>query len=135
MLPKVVSSLHRLPWNPGSVIARGYSVVLGLIVFSLTGCGASSEQGPTVSTNPINGGVEVGLEWDSVNDSSVIGYYIHYGKQSPNQSGSCAYDRAMFVSSPQGIVTNLDAGSTYYFAVNAYNGVVGPCSNEVQAQT
>lgn len=75
------------------------------------------------------------LVWDRSNDQSVIGYYIHYGKQSPNQLASCAYDRAVFASSHEGIVTGLDFGSTYYFAVSAYNGIRGDCSNEVRAQT
>ena len=87
------------------------------------GCGADPER------------ATVSLVWDPVNDSSVIGYFIHYGKQSSDQPGSCAYDELQFVSSPQGTVTGLDLGSTYYFAVSAYNGVEGACSNEVSAHT
>lgn len=107
--------------------------VIGLAMMMtlwLPGCGTDGEQG-----SPILTGSTVSLAWDSVNDPSVVGYYIHYGKQSPNQSGSCAYDRAIFTDSQQGIVTGLDPGSTYYFAVSAYNGVRGDCSNEVSAQT
>jgi hypothetical protein len=29
-------------------------------------------------------------------------------------------------------VSGLDPNTTYYFAVNAYNGLQGPCSNEVK---
>ncbi|WP_413936771.1 fibronectin type III domain-containing protein [Nitrospira sp. BLG_1] len=81
----------------------------------------------------------VSLAWDPVNDSSVIGYYIHYGKQSPNRLGSCAYDQEQFVSSQQsshqGTVADLDRGLTYYFAVSAYNGLESHCSNEVFIRT
>ena len=116
-----------------SLMSNTCSIVLGLIFLSLTGCGSGGEQGPTVSTTAT--GATADLAWDPVNDSSVIGYYIHYGKQSPNQQGACSYDHVLFVSSPQGRVTNLDPGSTYYFAVSAYNGIEGSCSNEVFTNT
>ncbi len=129
-LLEVVSSLHRRLRNSGLTITQGYLIGLTLIVLSLTGCGAGGEQGiPTRAEATVN------LIWDPVNDPSIVGYYIHYGKQSPNQSGSCAYDRAIFVPSHQGIVTDLDLGSAYFFAVSAYNGVRGDCSNEVHTQT
>jgi hypothetical protein len=77
----------------------------------------------------------VSLAWNPVNDPSVVGYYIHYGKESPNQPGSCVYDQATFVLPPEGSVAGLEIGVTYYFAVSAYNGLESDCSNEVQAQT
>lgn len=126
---------HHLPQTPGFVIGRGCSIVLGLIFLALTGCGADDGPGPTISTNSTQARATVSLVWDPVNDSSVIGYYIHYGKQSPNQQGSCAYDQEEFVSSTQGTVTDLDSGLIYYFAVSAYNGVEGNCSNEVFTHT
>jgi hypothetical protein len=132
---KVVLLLHRLIWNPGLIIAHGYSIALGVIFLSLTSCGAGDEQGPTISTSSTPAGSTVSLVWDPVNDSNISGYYIHYGKQSSNQPGSCAYGQSTFVSFPQGTVTGLDPGSTYYFAVSAYNGVRGSCSNEVHTQT
>jgi len=115
--------LHRPLRNPGLRIGLGCVIVLVLLFLSLKGCGAD----PARAT--------VSLSWDPVNDSSVTGYYIHYGKQSPNQPGSCAYDQATFVSFPHGTVTGLDLGSIYYFAVSSYNGVEGNCSNEVFAHT
>ncbi len=75
------------------------------------------------------------LAWDPVNDPSVSGYYIHYGKQSVGQNGSCAYEDAKFVSTPSGTVTGLDPNSRYYFAVSAYNGIESNCSNEVSTDT
>jgi hypothetical protein len=135
MFLKLVFLLQGLLRNPGLVIGRGCTMVLGLIFLSLAGCGADGEQGPTSSTNSTPAGATVSLIWDPVNDSSVIGYYIHYGKQSANQPGSCAYDQEQFVSSNQGTVTDLDPGWSYYFAVSSYNGVEGDCSNEVFAYT
>ncbi len=110
---------------------HGCSIVLSLIVVTLIGCGDDGQQGLTVSTDATPAGVTVNLAWDPVNDSSIIGYYIHYGKQSPNQPGSCVYDQEQFVSSNQGTVTDLDWGWTYYFAVSAHNGLESRCSNEV----
>jgi hypothetical protein len=135
MILKLVCFQYHLLQTPRFVIGRGCSIVLGLIFVALAGCGADDGPGPTISTNPTPTGATVSLVWDPVNDSSVIGYYIHYGKQSPNQPGSCAYDQEQFVSSAQGTVTDLDSGLTYYFAVSAYNGVEGDCSNEVFTDT
>jgi len=102
----------------------------------LTGCGMEGGgQGPTVSTTASATAATASLAWDPVNDSSVVGYYIHYGKQSPNQSGSCSYDSVQFVPSSQGTITDLELQSTYYFAVSAYNGIEGNCSNEVYTNT
>ena len=132
--PKLL--LRHLQGSQGSDFTQGCSIVFMLLSLSLTGCGADGGQGLTScthSTLPACG--TVSLTWDPVNDASVIGYYIHYGKQSSDQPGSCAYDELQFVSSPQGTVTGLDLGSTYYFAVSAYNGVEGACSNEVSAHT
>jgi len=118
-----VVRLCRLLWHPRLCIGLGCLIVLVLLFLSLKGCGADPER------------ATVSLIWDPVNDSSVVGYYIHYGKQSAGQPGSCAYDQATFVSLPRGTVTGLDLGSIYYFAVSAYNGVEGHCSNEVSAHT
>lgn len=113
------------------------SIVAGLLVSSsllFTACGTGNEQGLMTSSLSATGAA-VTLEWDPVSDHTIIGYYIHYGKQSPNQMGSCAYEESLFVSTPQGTVTDLDPNSTYYFAVSAYNGVHSACSNEVQVTT
>lgn len=133
---------HQTTWIRGVAVSQGCSIVLSLMFLGLPACGSEDEQRLTTSTSPTPAGSTVSLVWDPVNESNIVGYYIHYGKQSPNRRGSCEYDRAKLVSSQQGIVTEgtvtgLDPGSTYYFAVNAYNGngAMGDCSNEVQAQT
>ena len=38
-------------------------------------------------------------------------------------------------ATPAATVTGLDPNTTYYFAVSAYNGLSGPCSNEVWTVT
>ena len=134
MLLKMVLLLHRI-WNPRLITARDCSIFISMIFLSLTGCGAGGEQEPMFPTSSVPAGSTVSLVWNPVNESNVIGYYIHYGKHSFNQHGLCAYGQSIFVSSSQGTVTGLDPGSTYYFAVSAYNGVRGACSNEVRTQT
>jgi hypothetical protein len=37
-------------------------------------------------------------------------------------------------ATPAAIVTGLDVGITYYFAVSAFNGIDGSCSNEVSSK-
>ncbi|MCP9463275.1 MAG: fibronectin type III domain-containing protein [Nitrospira sp.] len=117
--------------HPIRSVVTAIVATLGLL---FTACGTGNEQGLMTSSLSA-AGAAVTLEWDPVSDPTVVGYYIHYGKQSPNQVGSCAYEESQFVSTPQGTVTDLDPNSTYYFAVSAYNGVHSSCSNEVQVTT
>ena len=78
------------------------------------------------------------LSWDLDLDPTVVGFFVHYGTQSPNSSGSCAYAQGIYfplssmTSSPTSTISNLALGTTYYFAVSAYNGSIeSTCSNEV----
>ena len=112
-----------------------HSLLFASISTLLAGCGMEGGQGPIVSTTASATAATASLAWDPVNDTSIVGYYIHYGKQSSNQSGSCSYDNVQFVPSPQGTITDLELQSTYYFAVSAYNGIEGNCSNEVYTNT
>ncbi|MBS0150554.1 MAG: fibronectin type III domain-containing protein [Nitrospira sp.] len=125
------SLLHDL----GFVNGHGWSVAVSLIALSLASCGSDGAPEPMISTGSSSSDATVRLAWNPVNDSSIMGYYIHYGKRSPNRSGSCVYDQEQFVVSNQGTVTNLDWGWTYYFAVSAYNGLESECSNEVFTHT
>lgn len=83
------------------------------------------------------------LSWSPVQDSSVTGYYVHFGLQSPHSAGSCTYTQSTFYSlaslsnksAPLVSVSGLTAHTTYYFAVSAYNGKESPCSNEVSTFT
>jgi hypothetical protein len=118
-----------------SVPGSACRIALAVLLLSLGGCGSGEQGDPTITTTATPTGATASLTWDPVNDPSILGYYIHYGKQSLGQNGSCAYEEAKFVTAPSGTVTGLDIGSRYYFAVSAYNGVEGSCSNEVSTNT
>jgi hypothetical protein len=45
-------------------------------------------------------GVTASLAWSQVQDPSVYAYFVHYGRQSANQPGSCSYESSMYVASP-----------------------------------
>ena len=114
---------------------RLIAIVAGLLLTMmplLTGCGGG-ETGSEPSAAPL--GVTASLAWQPVQDSSVYAYFVHYGRQSPGKSGSCAYESSMYVDSPSATVTNLDPDTRYYFAVSAYNDLESACSNEVSTIT
>jgi hypothetical protein len=112
-------------------------IVAGLLLTTmsiLTGCGGGGETGdPTVKVARV--GATASLEWNPVPDPSVSAYFVHYGRQSPHQPGSCAYEHAVSVDSPSVMLTDLDPDTHYYFAVSAYNGFESTCSNEVSTVT
>jgi fibronectin type 3 domain-containing protein len=59
---------------------------------------------------------EVRLEWDRVNDGSVVGYRVYYGTASRNYTTSI--DAKNVTTYP---VTGLQDGTTYRFAATVYN--------------
>jgi hypothetical protein len=68
------------------------------------------------------------LEWDRNADGLTAGYYVYYGTQSGNYSGT------VDVGSSTSAVVNLnDPSATYYFAVQAYSttGEKSPLSPEI----
>ena len=106
------------------------AIVAGLLLTMmplLTGCGGGEGQADT--------GITASLAWSPVQDPSVSAYLVHYGRQSPDQQGSCTYESSMSVDSPSATVTNLDPTTLYYFTVSAYNGLESACSNEVSTVT
>ena len=124
---------------PKYILSLTCSVVLGVLFLSLSGCGAGGEGDPTISTTSSASGAMATLAWNPVQpqagEPSILGYYIHYGRQSTGQPGSCSYEDSIFVMTSTGTITGLETGSRYYFAVSAYNGVEGACSNEVLTDT
>lgn len=100
----------------------------------LTGCGGG-EGGASDSSPADQTGAIASLAWHPVQDLSVSGYYVYYGRSSTGQSGSCNYESKQFVSSPSAMITNLDHETRYYFAVSAYNGLESGCSSEVETVT
>jgi hypothetical protein len=123
------------------------AIVTGLLLSImplLTGCGGGETgSDPSITMTPGNSGggstppvgATASLEWSPVSDPSVSGYFVHYGQQSPNQSGSCAYESFVSVNSPSATITDLDPNTLYYFTVSAYNGLESACSNEVSTVT
>ena len=112
------------------------AIVAGLLLTMiplLTGCGGGDSGGGGGSTTAA--GVTVSLAWSPVPDPSVIAYFVHYGRQSPGQPGSCAYEGSMHVASPSATVTNLEPNTLYYFTISAYNGLESACSNEISTVT
>ena len=123
------------------------AIVAGLLLTMmpfLTGCGAGETgSNPSVTVTPGSGGggsatpvgATASLAWSPVQDPSVSAYFVHYGRQSPGQPGSCTYESSMNVASPSATITNLDPNTLYYFTVSAYNGLESACSNEVSTVT
>ena len=116
------------------------AIVTGLLLSImplLTGCGSGDETGnqPIVTTS--TAGATASLAWHPVPDPSVHAYFVHYGRQSPGQQGSCVYESSMHVhvASPSATITDLEPNTLYYFTVSAYNGRESDCSNEVSIVT
>ncbi len=80
-------------------------------------------------------GATASLAWSPVPDPSVMAYFVHYGRQSPGQPGSCAYEQSQYVGSPSATITGLEPNTLYYFTVSAYNGLESACSSEVSTVT
>ncbi len=100
-----------------------------------TGSGSGSAGGTTVTTS----GQNITLGWQPPTENTdgsaltdLQGYKIHYGTVSQD------YTETIQISNPglaSYVVQNLPAGSTYYFAVTAYNsaGTESLLSDEVSA--
>ena len=109
------------------------AIVIGLLLSImpfLTGCGGGDGD-PGLGT----AGATVTLAWQPVDDPSISAYFVHYGRQSSGQPGSCEYESFISVDSAAASITNLELNTQYYFAVSAYNGAESACSNEVSIVT
>jgi len=128
-LPRTkVTETIRIPLRLTAVVA---SLLLTMMPL-LTGCGGG-ESGSVPP--PTSVGVTASLAWSPVQDSSIHGYFVYYGRQSQDQQGSCSYESSLFVDSPSVTVINLEPSTLYYFAVSAYNGLESACSHEVSTVT
>ena len=124
-----VTKTTSLPLRLTAIVATLLLTMMPL----LTACAPEDHTGSGSTATPA--GATASLEWLPVEDPSVIAYFVHYGRQSPGQPGSCTYESSMYVDSPSATVPNLDPNTTYYFAVSAYNGLESPCSEEVSTVT
>lgn len=135
--------------NIAGLAAGTYSATI-----TVTGVGATNTpqsipvaltvSAPTLSSStPTTTLTAVTLTWNPNTDPGVTGYFVHYGTQSPNLSGSCSYAQSTFYpldslsssTSPNVTISGLTEGTIYYFAVSAYNGFESSCSNEVSKAT
>jgi hypothetical protein len=80
-------------------------------------------------------GATARLNWDASSDPNVQGYFIHYGKQSSGEPGSCSYEESQRVGAPPATITGLEPNTPYFFAISAFSEAESesetPCSNEV----
>ncbi|MBA5867233.1 MAG: hypothetical protein GDA67_11130 [Nitrospira sp. CR1.3] len=137
-------SFQQPTWTSvGRLTAQAF-VCSFLVLTSLLLAGCGGGDGGTTGAEGTNGGsggsassgpIALSLAWNPVPDSTVSGYYIHYGRYSPNSPGSCNYESNVFVSSAEGTVTSLNPDTRYYFAVSAYNGLQSTCSSEISTVT
>ena len=68
-------------------------------------------------TSLLTSAAQITLAWDASTDPSVTGYRVYYG------SGSLAYSNAVSAGNATTLtISNLVAGTTYYFAATAYDG-------------
>lgn len=117
-------------------LVRATSGTVLLILLSLLiGCGGDGTGDPNIITSVTPTGATASLVWDPVQDQTVFAYYVHFGRQSAGQPGSCQYEDSQYVTSPSATITGLNPNTRYYFAVSAYNGLSSPCSNEVTTVT
>ena len=93
------------------------------------------QEAPEILSPPISTGVTTQLTWEASTDPNVLGYFVHYGKQSPGEYGSCSYEQSQRVGAPPATITDLEPNTPYFFAVSAFGESESesdtPCSNEV----
>jgi Fibronectin type III domain len=84
-------------------------------------------------------GATAQMNWEASSDPNVQGYFIHYGKRSSGEHGSCSYDESQRVGAPPATITGLEPHTAYFFAISAFGESESesetPCSNEVLVVT
>lgn len=97
------------------------------------------EEDPAVSVTSTPTGFTAQLTWDASTDPNVQGYFIHYGKQSPGEYGSCSYEQSQRVGAPPATLTDLEPNTVYFVAISAFGEAESEaetaCSNEVLVVT
>lgn len=81
-------------------------------------------------------GVTVRLYWPHSEDANIFGYYVYYGKQPAQESGSCSsYEANQSVDAPPATIIGLDHDTLYFFAVKKFNESENSCSEEILLTT
>jgi hypothetical protein len=100
---------------------------------------ADQDVDPMVAVTATPTGATARLTWDASADPNVDGYFIHYGKQSSGEHGSCSYEESQRVGTPPATVTGLAPNTVYFFAISAFGESESEsdslCSNEVLVTT
>lgn len=111
------------------------TISVTLIISPSSTAPANSTSAPT----PPSSALSASMAWDGIGQD-VLGYYVHYGAQSPHVQGSCAYSQSAYyslaslanASAPTATISGLSTETTYYFAVSAFDGTrESQCSNEI----
>ncbi|NGZ12010.1 MAG: hypothetical protein CV088_22045 [Nitrospira sp. LK70] len=97
------------------------------------------EEDPTISVTSTPTGATARLTWDASADPNVQGYFVHYGKKSSGEHGSCSYEESQRVGAPPATITDLEPNTVYFFSISAFGESESesdsPCSNEVLVVT
>jgi large repetitive protein len=94
--------------------------------------GGRGSTGPLTSAEIVapSNRIQVRLIWNSATDPSVKGYKVYYG------AAPKSYEQAIDVGlSSTYSFSTLKSGTTYYFAVTAYNSVAEGCSSSEVSKT
>ncbi len=106
---------------------------------SVEGESAEGEEDPTISVTSTPTGATARLTWDASADPDVQGYFVHYGKKSSGEPGSCSYEESQRVGAPPATITGLEPNTVYFFSISAFGESESesdsPCSNEVLVVT
>lgn len=104
------------------------ALALALSLLSPTAAFAQSEVDKTPpsdveSLKTIPGDLFVSLEWDAATDNTkVTGYKVYYGEETVTASNTVRYGKTIDAGNVlQYIISGLENGKTYYFAVTAYD--------------
>ncbi|NGZ09499.1 MAG: hypothetical protein CV088_08925 [Nitrospira sp. LK70] len=116
---------------------------------------AGGEEDPVITMTPTAAGVTAHVTWDRPSDFNATGYYIFYGKRSPEElrseeprgeeslseesspeePTSCSRGESQAVEAPPATIAGLEPNTPYFFAIRAVNDSESICSNEITMVT
>jgi hypothetical protein len=111
---------------------------------------SDQEKEPIITMTPTPTGVTAHLTWDRPPDFNATGYYLYYGKRSPEEPSSeepnleessseepnaCADREGQAVENPSATITGLEPNTSYFFVIRAFNESESLCSNKIMAVT
>ncbi|MBI5754843.1 fibronectin type III domain-containing protein [Candidatus Peregrinibacteria bacterium] len=111
-----------------------FSIGVTLTIFALLVTSAFAAGDTIAPESPDNviaiaGDSKVFLTWDASTDTDATGYKIYYGKTSVTKAGQ-TYDSTLDVKKVLTYtISNLQNGTTYYFAVTAYDAAGNESEN------